>query len=471
MIYVISIGGLMVLFLITMFSILSCYKRCRSDQILVVYGKVGSGQSARCIHGGAALVWPVIQGYQFMDLTPISVEADLKGALSKQNIRINAPSSFTIGISTKPEIMQNAAERLLGLNMEQVRRMAEDIIMGQMRQVIASMTIEEINADREKLIVGVTESIATELDKIGLRLINVNIRDVTDQGGYIEALGQEAASKAVNEAKIKVAQAERDGAIGSAEARRAQTIQVAAANAEARKGENTAQITIADSDSERRTREATALQIAETAELVARAETEKNSYNAKREAENARAEVENATRFADIVVPAQIQQQKALVDADAFAESKRRTAAGEADAIRSVKLAEADGIKATLEGRAEGFKHLTEASGSNPSLAINLLLVEQMPVIVQHQTEAIKNLRIDKITVWENGGKDGNGAMANFVQSLIGALPPLHALAKQAGLELPDYLGTAKPDLKVSPLSQPTMKTAQVTNGGGETPL
>ncbi|MDR1190746.1 MAG: flotillin family protein [Verrucomicrobiales bacterium] len=456
MLYVVAIGGALVFFLVMLFSILSCFKRCRSDQILVVYGKVGTGQSARCIHGGAALVWPVIQGYQFMDLKPISVEADLKGALSKQNIRINAPSSFTIGISTRPEIMQNAAERLLGLNMEQVRRMAEDIIMGQMRQVIASMTIEEINADREKLIMGVTESIATELDKIGLRLINVNIRDVTDQGGYIEALGQEAASKAVNEAKIKVAQAERDGAIGSAEARRAQTIQVAAANAEARKGENTAQIIIADSDAERRTREALAAQRAETSELVAQAETEKNSYDAKREAENARAEVENATRFADIVVPAQIEQQKALVDADAFAESKRRTAAGEADAIRAVKLAEAEGIRATLEGRAEGFKRLTEASGANPSLAINLLLVEQMPVIVERQTEAIKNLKIDQVTVWENGGKDGAGATANFVQSLIGALPPLHALAKQAGLDLPEYLGTARAEVKVPPPPSPS---------------
>ena len=457
-IYVIGIGGIVAVFFIGFFSILSCYKRCRSDQILVVYGKVGTGQSARCIHGGAALVWPVFQGYQFMDLTPISVEADLKGALSKQNIRINAPSSFTIGISTKPEIMQNAAERLLGLNMEQVRRMAEDIIMGQMRQVIASMTIEEINADREKLITGVTESIATELDKIGLRLINVNIRDVTDQGGYIEALGQEAASKAVNEAKIKVAQAERDGAIGSAEAKREQNIRVAAANAEARKGENLAQITVADSDSERRTREAKALQLAETAELVAKAETEQNSYEAKRNAENARAEVESATYYADVLVPAEVAKQKALIDADAYAENKRKTAAGEADAIRAVKIAEADGIRATLEGRAEGFKRLTEASGANPSLAINLLLVEQMPVIVKQQTEAIKNLKIDKITVWENGGKDGNGATANFVQSLIGALPPLHAIAKQAGLELPDYLGSTKPESEI-PLPKPNKQS------------
>ena len=131
--------------------VLSRYKKCPSDKIMVIYGKVGnnkdgSSRSAKCIHGGASLVIPVIQAYQYMDLTPISISVDLKNALSRQNIRIDVPSRFTVGISTEPTIMQNAAERLLGLRPAEVQELAKDIIFGQLRLVVATMNIEEINS-------------------------------------------------------------------------------------------------------------------------------------------------------------------------------------------------------------------------------------------------------------------------------------------------------------------------------------
>ncbi len=445
--WIILVGGLLLLLLLSLATAFSCYKRCRSDQIMVVYGKVGTGESARCIHGGAAFIWPLLQGYQFLDLTPMNVDADLKGALSQQNIRIDAPASFTVGISTTPEIMKNAAERLLGLSLGNIRDMAQEIIMGQMRQVIASMTIEEINSDREKLIDGVTKSIATELDKIGLRLINVNIRDVTDQGGYIEALGKEAAAKAVNEAKVKVAQARRDGEVGSAMADKERTVQVASSEADAKEGENESAIRVAASEATRRSKEAESLEKAETAERIAQANIEANSYDAKKRAEEARADVERATRYANEIVPAEIQRDRVRVHAEAEAQKDRVEAEGRADAIRSVQTAEADGIRAKLEGRAEGFKRLTEAAGSRPDLAINLLMVEQMPVLVEAQAEAIKNIKIDKITVWDGaGGKNGESSTQNFIRSLGGALPPLHAIAAQAGIDLPEFMGSVQSD-------------------------
>src|SRR6187402_1383581 len=95
---VLALVGLFVFVMIT--TILRRYKRCPSDRILVVYGKVGGG-SARCIHGGAAFIWPVVQDYSFMELTPISIEVMLEKALSKQNIRVDVPSKFTVGISTE----------------------------------------------------------------------------------------------------------------------------------------------------------------------------------------------------------------------------------------------------------------------------------------------------------------------------------------------------------------------------------
>ena len=153
---IIAIVVLVVFLVSVMAWLFSRYKMCPSDKILIVYGNVGAGRSAKCIHGGATFIMPIIQSYAFMDLNPINIDVPLKGALSSQNIRVDVPSSFIVGISTQPEIMQNAASRLLGRTRQDIRDLASEIIMGQMRVVIASLTIEEINADREKLIKGIT---------------------------------------------------------------------------------------------------------------------------------------------------------------------------------------------------------------------------------------------------------------------------------------------------------------------------
>ena len=188
-----------VVFLLVIFGTLAAfamrYKRCPSDKILVIYGKTTGGRSSRCIHGGAAFVWPMIQAYQFLDLTPIPIDIKLEGALSQQNIRINTPSTFTVGIATEKGVMENAAERLLGLTLNDIQQLAQDIIFGQMRVVIATMPIEEINADRDKLIENISNGVEVELRKVGIRLINVNIQDVTDESGYIDALGKDAIAR------------------------------------------------------------------------------------------------------------------------------------------------------------------------------------------------------------------------------------------------------------------------------------
>lgn len=243
--FIIAVGVATVVIIMLIVAILSRYRKCPSDKVLVIYGKVGAdkngqARSAKCIHGGAAFIVPIIQSYQYMDLTPISINVDLRNALSKQNIRVDVPSRFTVGISTEPGIMQNAAERLLGLKMNEIQELAKDIILGQLRLVIATMEIEEINSDRDKFLISVSNNVEIELKKIGLRLINVNVTDINDESGYIEALGKEAAAKAINDAKKSVAEKDKDGEIGQANARREQRIQVAAADAAAIKGENEA---------------------------------------------------------------------------------------------------------------------------------------------------------------------------------------------------------------------------------------
>ena len=318
---IIVIAGLIGLAFLMLLWGITRYKRCPSDKILVIYGRTQGGTSARCLAGGAAFVWPVIQDYEYLDLTPISIDVDLRGALSKQNIRVNVPSRFTVGISNKDGEMQNAAERLLGKTHNEVRDIAKDIIFGQLRLVVATMDIEEVNSNRDKFLSNVSTNVGAELRKIGLQLINVNVTDIQDESGYIEALGKEAAAKAINDAKMSVAEKTRDGSIGEANAKMDQRIQVSAADAKAKigeadaianstEGENTAQIKIAKSNAERRQREAEALRLATASEKIQAAKALEESYLAEKEAEQARAARELATKEADIIVNAEIESGK-----------------------------------------------------------------------------------------------------------------------------------------------------------------
>ncbi|WP_046743197.1 flotillin family protein [Kordia zhangzhouensis] len=432
-------AGLFIFLLITVF--IRRYKRCPSDRILVVYGKVGGGQSAKCIHGGAAFILPVIQDYEYLDLTPISIEVNLVNALSKQNIRVNVPSRFTIGISTEPGIMQNAAERLLGLGQHEIQELAQEIIFGQLRLVVASMDIEEINSDRDKFLTNISESVESELKKVGLKLINVNITDIVDESGYIEALGKEAAAHAINAARKSVAEKNRDGAIGEANASQDERTQVAAANAKAVDGENKAKIEVANSDSLRRQREAEAERVAIAAEKVQAAKALEESYAAEREAEEARAERERSSQQADIIVPAEIDKRKVEIDAEAEAERIRRRAKGEADAILFKAQAEAQGLYEVLTKQAQGLDQIVAAAGNNAKDAVLLLIADKLPELVKTQAEAIKNIKIDKVTVWENGGgKDGKTSTSNFISGMYKAVPPLQEMFNMAGMELPEYL-------------------------------
>lgn len=423
------------------------YKRCPSDRVLVVYGKVGKGvdaesRSAKCIHGGAAFIWPVIQDYAFLDLTPLSIEINLTSALSKQNIRVDVPSRFTVGVSTEGGVMTNAAERLLGLSQDDISNLAKDIIFGQLRLVVATMDIEEINSNRDKFLAAVSSNVEAELKKIGLKLINVNVTDINDESGYIQALGKEAAAKAINDAKKSVAEKNRDGSIGEANAHQAQRVQVAAADASAVEGENEAKITIANSDALRREREAEAERLAVAAEKVTQARALEEAYAAEQLAENARAIRDKATQTANVVVPAEIDKQKIEIAAEAIAEQTRRHAKGEADAIYMKMEAEGKGTFEILSKQAEGFDKLVQAAGSNAKDAVMLMIADKLPELVKTQVEAIKNIKIDKVTVWENGnGKDGKTSTANFMQGMMGSIPPMEELFKMAGMELPNYLG------------------------------
>jgi flotillin len=452
--FVVLAAGLVGLALVMMLFLVTRYKRCPSDRILVIYGKTGGGTSARCLAGGAAFVWPVIQDYEYLDLAPISIDVDLQGALSKQNIRVAVPSRFTVAVSNQPGVMENAAERLLGKTSDDIMQIAKDIIFGQLRLVVATMDIEEINSDRDKFLNNVSSNVGTELSKIGLTLINVNVTDIQDESGYIEALGKEAAAKAINDAKKSVAEKNRDGNIGESIANKDMRIQVSNADAEAQigeadaraksiYGENEAKVKIAQSDSERRTKEAEALKLATASEKIQAANALEEAYKAQEKAELARAAKEKATKEADAIVDSEIDKRKKEIDAEAEAERIRRIARGEADAIIMRKEAEARGLYEILQKQAEGFDEIVKATNGNPREAVLMLIADKLPELVKTQVEAIKNIKIDKVTVWEGGSQqEGEGnSTAKFISGLYKSVPPMNDLFNMAGMDLPSYLG------------------------------
>ena len=472
------------------------YKRCPSNKVLVIYGKVREGHSARCLHGGGAFVWPLIQDYAFLHLDPMQIEIPLKGALSAENIRVNVPSVFTVAIGTDPGTMNNAAIRLLGLQTRDIMKQAEDIIFGQLRQVIASMQIEDINRDRDKFLEQTQNSLEPELEKIGLVLINVNITDIIDESGYIEAIGRKAASQAVQQAEIDVAVQQKKGAIGVAEAQRERAIEVANAekvqtigtkeaereqavrvaelskekaigeetaryqqesqvkeaerqmrirvadaNAKAVTGENESKGEIANANAALRVKEADAYQLGETRKREAEASVREAQYTAEAKAAEAMAVKVEQEKRAELEAVAKANKAKVVVDAEASGERQRIEAQGEADAIFARLEARARGEYEILAKKGDGLRQIVQGCGGAQE-AFQLLVLEHLEKLSENASNAIKNIKFDKVVVWDGGNGNGSGGTAGFLQGLARSLPPmLNIMRDIGGIEMPDVLG------------------------------
>jgi flotillin len=488
------------------------FKRCPSNRVLVIYGRTGkSGQASKTIHGGAAFVWPLVQDYAYLSLEPIQIEVPLRGALSAENIRVNVPSVFTVAIDTKPEVMQNAAVRLLGLTVQEIRKQAEEMIFGQLRQVIASMGIEEINRDRDKFLEHVQHSLEPELAKIGLQLINVNITDITDESGYIDAIGQKAASLAIQQARgdvadnekmgetrvasaerdksIQVANARKEQAIGTREAQRDQLVRVAAlekdqavgekqaafereasvkdaerhmriqvaeADASAIDGENTSAARVASSQAELAIKKAEAYERGESRRKQAEATVMEVQNRAMAKAALAEAERVEAEQRAKLEAPAKAQKAKQIVDAEAEAERRMIEAKAEADAIYLKLEAEARGQYEMLAKKGEGLKQIVEACGGS-NQAFQMLMLEHLDNLAEASAKAISNIKFDKVVVWEGGGNNGRSSTADFLSGMAKSLPPMMQVMRDiGGVELPESLvklGADAPSVVPEPIA------------------
>lgn len=471
------------------------YKRCSSNQILVIFGKTGKGQAAKTVHGGASFVWPLIQDYRYLSLDPIQIEIPLRGALSIENIRVNVPSVFTVAVGTTPDEMTNAAIRLLELSTQEIRQQAEEIIFGQLRQVVASMGIEDINRDRDAFLQHIQSSVEPELKKIGLVLINVNITDITDESGYIDAIGQKAASQAIQQARGDVADEEKQGEIrvadanrekevqvanatklqqiGTREAQREQAVRIAELEKEQTVGEQAAaferemevknreqemRISVADANAKAVDGENVAeAKVAQSQATLAveRAEAYERGESRKKEAEAAVMEIENralakaalaeaekieAEKRAELEAPAKAAKARIVVEAEAEAEKRRLEAEGAAAAIYAKLEAEARGQYEILAKKGDGLKQIVEACGGAKE-AFQLMMLEHLDNLAESSAKAISNIKFDKVVVWENGGQNGRSSTGDFLHKMAGTLPPMMQVMRDiGGVEIPESL-------------------------------
>lgn len=498
----IAFVGAILLFIV----VKSCYKICPSDKILVVNG-AGSGRKrdaaddtggAKIYQGGGAFVIPGLQTCQYITLAPMSSDINLQKALTSNNILVDVPTQITFAIDTESvTTLRKAVKYFSSFTSAQIVQTVSDVVVGGMRSVISSMSVEELISNRDKFYTLVDETLTSELSKMGLKIINRNIRDISDHNNYIRTLGQKASEQVLQRANIDVAEQRKIGEIGTAERDRDRTVAVAEtkaqqeiqqslierkkqteiaqaaaqqtidlANAKAQQDVGTSlaatnqQIAINEQQAnqeisvvEARTRAQvrTATLETEAAELsrdlrirAATAESEASCAEivASTTVAHAQKEQRVAELSAETLAQTEVERQEAVVRAEMSAQEI--TIKAEADAAASLRLAEAQaqGLRKLLDAKADGYKKIVAAAGGDANAAANLLLIEQFKDIAEIQVQALKGITIDSVTLIGGGnGSEGGSPISAFVQDYVSALPGAHALAQAAGINLPNALG------------------------------
>ena len=341
----ILIGVIAFVLILSTVVVISRYVKCKPNEILIKYGKLGSSKadavrSAKIVHGKGTFVVPIVQGYATMSLEPIQMNLDFKGALSAENIRVDVPTNLTVAIDTEDAMMQTAAERLLGMDQRAIQNLVSEVIYGQMRIVIAKLTISEMNTDRDKFQQMISENVTNELKKYGLKLMNINIVNIQDAANIIVNMGKEAAAKTENEALFRIAEQEKVGKSRIAKENKEKEIAVAEADAEEKskvaEANKTRDLNIASAERERITgiEKAKAEKETNVAKAIAEKDAKVAEANADRDIRQA-----NADKNAKVATNLALQE---IAQSNAELEVKQADAkrlAGEAQVDAETKVA------------------------------------------------------------------------------------------------------------------------------------
>lgn len=355
---------LCVLIILSAIALFSRYRKCASDQILVVFGRAGKKEvinektgkketittPSKIIHGGGTFVWPIIQDYKTMSLAPLQIQETIDGR-SAQAIRVRIPVTLTTSIGTSTDLMQNAAVRMLSCSRQEQAELIKDILIGEVRNLLATLTIEEINADRDKFLVQAKNQIEPELNKLGYVITNLNSADVADEARYLDNLSKKAATEASAKAEADIAEQEKIGRVKVANTKKEEAIAIAAATRDKQttvSATEQEQVTkVAEIEREKATKlaetaknqeteiaELNAQRVANVAEAAAKAESAKAAAVAKQTAAVAAAQAEADSKSAESEALAEANVAKSKAEA----ESKK----AEAEALKQTRIAQAN---------------------------------------------------------------------------------------------------------------------------------
>jgi len=456
-------------------AVFSRFRTVPTNELLVKYGFLHSGSKVSLTTGGGTFVFPIIEQTRSMSLVPMQIHVNLTDALTREKIRLDLPCTFTFGIGAperhspdenaemKDRAFRRAAITLLDHTPTEIEELAQDMIIGQLRAVIATMDVDELNSDREGLNAQIDEMVSKELAKVGLYCVTFNIVNIRDKAGKIEAQGKKAEEAALQKANIEAAKERRLGTVGVEEEEKIQQIEVAKLqaakatgekeserdqrkrvaelDADAIQAENLSKMIILESQAQVTMAEAQTYREGETSTVESRAAVAESRAIAETKTAIAEANRREATERADLEAPAKALKAKVIVDAEASRERQTIEAKGRADATLLQKEAEAQGEYLLLAKKADGLKMIVDACGGADK-AFQLMMLEHVEKIAETSATAISNIKFDKVTVWDTGagagGAPGTGSTANFIKSLATALPPTMDIVESvAGVSLP----------------------------------
>jgi flotillin len=359
------------------------YIKVPPNQVAVFTGR----GAPKVVRGGARFRMPGIERVDVMSLEPFNVSINLQNALSNNGVPVNVEAVGLVRIGSADEAVQTAVQRFLTSDLHELQRQINEILAGSLRGITATMTVEDLNSNRDTLARSVVEEAGGDLERIGMEVDVLKIAGISDANDYLKSLGQRRIAEVKRDATVGTAEAERDAQIQSAKARQEGAVAQAEADTAIATATQKRDVELARLRALTEAENAQADQAGPLANAraqkdvgIATEQAEAARVQARIEVEQRRAEQAQAALQADVIAPAEAQRQadvaraegqrqSAILAAEAQAESARRAGQAQADArkaaadaLRVEQQAEADSLQAKLVAEAAGKKELADAS-------------------------------------------------------------------------------------------------------------
>lgn len=393
-----AVVGALIVFVVLPLVYVKNYIKVPPNEVAVFTGR----GAPKVVRGGARLRIPGIERVDVMSLEPFNVNINLQNALSNNGVPVNVEAVGLVRIGSADEAVQTAVQRFLTSDPDALQKQINDILSGSLRGIIATMTIEDLNSNRETLARSVVEEAGTDLARIGMEVDVLKIAGISDRNGYLESLGQRRIAEVRRDAEVGTAEAQRDSQIRSAKARQEGAVAQAEADTAIAMANQRRDVELARLRAQTEAENAQADQAGPLAQAkatkdvgIAREQAEAARVEARTEVERKRSLQAQAALQADVIAPAEAARQAAVARAEgerqatillaqAKAEAARQNGEAEAearkfaaDALRAERVAVADGVRAEQQAEADGLQARLEAEAAGKQKAAEAVRAEK----------------------------------------------------------------------------------------------